>query len=198
MTEAQTESGGGVRETMGQAVDKSKETAQQGVEKAKETAQQGLEKAKESAGGALTRQLDEQSTMAGERASTLAQAARRVADELRGQGDEETAKVTEAAADRAERFAGYLRDSSGDAFLRDLESFARRRPWVAAAGGFMIGVAASRFIKASAERRGLSGDGQTNGGRYADVEAPAHGRSADVETPEAAPAQHFGHAEGAV
>ena len=53
---------------------------------------------------------------------TLAQAARRVAEELRGQGDEETAKVTEAAADRAERLAGYLRDSSGDAFLRDVES----------------------------------------------------------------------------
>jgi hypothetical protein len=106
--------------------------------------------------------------------------------------------VTEAAADRAERLAGYLRDSSGDAFLRDVESFARRRPWVAAAGGFMIGVAASRFIKASAERRRPSGDGQTNGGRYAGVETPAYGGFADVETAEAAPAQHFGHAEGAV
>ena len=63
----------------------------------------------------------------------------------------------------------------------------------------MIGVAASRFIKASAERRRPSGDGQTNGRTVClSVETPAYGGFADVETAEAAPAQHFGHAEGAV
>jgi hypothetical protein len=118
-----------------------------------------------------------------------------VADQLRRHGDEETARMTEAAADRADRFAGYLRDADGDAFLRDLEGFARRRPWVAAAGGLMIGLAASRFIKASAERRSLSGNGRGDDGRYAEVEARAYGRFADVPR---APAQHFGHAEGAV
>jgi hypothetical protein len=194
MTDTQSESGGAVREAMGEAAEKSKETAQQGLEKAKESAG----KAKETAAGMLTRQLDERSTIAGERATAFVGAARRVADELRGQGDEETARMTEAAADRADRFAGYLRDANGDAFIRDLEGFARRRPWVAAAGGLMIGLAASRFIKASAERRSLSGNGRGDGGRYADVEAaPAYGRLADVEAPRA-PAQHFGHAEGAV
>ena len=85
--------------------------------------------------------------------------ARRVAEDLRGQGDEETARLTEAAADRAERLSGYLRDSDGDRFLRDIEGFARRRPMVAATAGFLVGLAASRFVKASAERRALSTNG---------------------------------------
>ena len=185
MTDTQTESGGAVREAMGQAVEKGKETAQEGIDKAKETA-----------GGVLSRQLDERSTMAGERAGAFVQAARRVAGELRGQGDEETARMTEAAADRAERLAGYLHDAKGDAFLRDNESFTRRRPLLAAAGGFMIGLAASRFFKASAERRSLSANGEVNGAQY---EALAHSRGlADPEAAAGSPAQHFGHAEGAV
>jgi hypothetical protein len=58
---------------------------------------------------------------------------------------------------------------------------------LAVAGGFMIGLAASRFLKASAERRSLSGGGEVNGGPHADLEGSSP-----------APAQHFGHAEGAV
>jgi hypothetical protein len=179
VTETPVESGSAVRETMGEALEKGKETAQQGIEKAKESAGE--------ARGVLTRQLDERSTMAGERANAFARTARRVAGEFRGEGDEETARLTEAAADRAERLASYLGDSSGDAFLRDLENFARRRPLLAAAGGFMIGVAASRFLKASAERRSRSGNGGVNGGAYADLAASSP-----------APAQPFGHAEGAL
>jgi hypothetical protein len=192
------ESGDGMRDAMGQAVEKSKETAQQGVEKAKETAQHGIEKAKESAGSMLTRQLDERTTIVGERASSFVEAARRVSEELRRQGDEGTAQVTEQAAERTERFAQYLRDADGEAFLKDVESFARRRPLLAAAGGFMIGLAASRFIKASAERQGLPGNGGTTGKRYPDLEAPTYDdRFAATAAPDA-PAQHFGHAEGAV
>jgi hypothetical protein len=82
--------------------------------------------------------------------------------------------------------AGYLRDSEGETFLRDLESFARRRPVLAAAAGFVAGVAASRLVKASAERRAHSGngnvtDGETDGG----------------DTPVSAPVEYFGPAEAA-
>ena len=76
VTDTQSESGGAVREAMGQAAEKSRETAQQGIEKAKQTAGE--------ARGVLTRQLDERSTMAGERANAFAQAAHRVADESAG------------------------------------------------------------------------------------------------------------------
>jgi len=175
MTETSGESASAVRETMNQALEKSKDTAQQGVEKAKEAAGE--------ARGAVAQRLDERSTMAGERVSGLAQVARRVAEELRGQGDEETARLTEAAADRAERLSGYLRDSDGDRFLRDIEGFARRRPVAAATAGFLVGLAASRFVKASAERRAFS----TNG----DAESTERRHS----THQAVPQQYVGHAE---
>ncbi len=175
MSEASGESASAVRETMGQALEKSKDTAQQGVEKAKEAAGK--------ARGVVAQQLDERSTVAGERVSGLAQAAQRVAGELRGEGDQETAKLAEAAADRAERLSGYLRDSDGDRFLRDIEGFARRRPMVAATAGFLVGLAASRFLKASAERRAFStnGDAESTERRYS--------------THQAAPQQYFGPAE---
>ena len=37
--------------------------------------------------------------------------------------------------------------------LTDLERFARRRPWVTAGAGVLAGFVASRFVKASADRR---------------------------------------------
>ena len=174
MIETSGESGSAVRETMGQALDRSKDTAQQGVEKAKAAAGQ--------ARGAVAQQLDERSSMAGKRVSGLAQVARRVAVDLRGEGDEETARLTEAAADRAERLSGYLRDSDGDRFLRDIEGFARRRPMVAATAGFLVGLAASRFVKASAERRAFSTNGDGSETRYGDAQRST-------------PAQYFRHAE---
>jgi hypothetical protein len=168
VTDTQVESESGVRETLGQAVEKGKETAQAGLEQAKETADQ--------ARGMVSQQLDQRSKVAGDGALGLADAARRIASELRGEGQEETARLTEAAADRAERLGGYLRRTEGDQFLRDIEDFARRRPMLAAGAAFVIGLAASRFVKASAERRAMSGDRHepdgrsTRGERYA---APA-------------------------
>ena len=62
-------------------------------------------------------------------------------------------QVTDAAADRVERLGGYLERTSGDELLRDAEDFARRRPWMVAGFGLVAGLAASRFLKASSERR---------------------------------------------
>jgi hypothetical protein len=67
--------------------------------------------------------------------------------------------VTEGAADRIERLGGYLERTSGDAFLRDAEDLARQRPWIVAGLGLMVGLAASRFLKASSERRYDSSQG---------------------------------------
>ena len=65
MSETSGESASAVRETMGQALEKSKDTAQQGVEKAKEAAGK--------ARGVVAQQLDQRSSVAGERVSGLAQ-----------------------------------------------------------------------------------------------------------------------------
>ena len=47
----------------------------------------------------------------------------------------------------------WLERSDGDQILNDVEGFARRKPWAVAAGGLVLGLAASRFLKASSSER---------------------------------------------
>jgi ElaB/YqjD/DUF883 family membrane-anchored ribosome-binding protein len=119
------------------------------TEQAKEKAQEGAQQAKRG----LRDQVDQRSTTAGERVSSMAGDARSVADELRNQGKEQPAKLAEQAAQRAESLGNYLQRSDGDTILRDAEDFSRQRPWAVIAGGLALGFAASRFLKASSSRR---------------------------------------------
>jgi hypothetical protein len=120
-------------------------TTEQATEKAQETAQQAKRGVRD--------QVDQRSTQAGERVSSMAQDARSVAGELRNQGKDQPAKLAEQAAQRAESLGDYLQRSDGDTILRDLEDFGRKRPWAVIAGGLALGLAASRFLKASSSRR---------------------------------------------
>jgi hypothetical protein len=120
-------------------------TAQQAKDKAQE--------AKEQAGSRLRDQLDQRSTDAGRQVSGTAEDARGVARHLREQGKEQPAKLAEQAADRADRLGEYLQSSDADRILRDVEDFGRRRPMAIMLGGLAVGFAASRFLKASSERR---------------------------------------------
>jgi ElaB/YqjD/DUF883 family membrane-anchored ribosome-binding protein len=125
-------------------------------EKAREVAGQAQDKAREAAGqarGRASQEVDRRSTQAGEQVSSNASDARSVADELRKQGKDTPARYVEQAADRAERLGGYLQESDGDRILRDVEDFARRNPWAVAAGGLVLGFAASRMLKASSGER---------------------------------------------
>jgi len=124
-------------------------TAEQAKEKAKEQAQQAAGQAR----GALRGQVDQRSTMAGERVNSLASDVRSVSDQLREQGKDQPAKLAEQAAERAERVGSYLRDSDADRILDDIEDFGRRQPWAVIAGGVAVGLVASRFLKASSSRR---------------------------------------------
>ena len=98
-------------------------------------------------------QVDTRSTQAGEQVSSVADALRRTSQSLREEGNEAPAKVTERVAEQAERFGTYLRDSDADQILSGVESLARRRPWAFAAGGLVVGMIASRFLKASSGGR---------------------------------------------
>jgi hypothetical protein len=124
-------------------------TAQQAKDKAQETAQQAAGQAKSK----VRDQIDQRSTDAGERVSSMAADVRSVGDELRKQGKDQPAKLAEQAAQRAESLGDYLQRADGDTILSDLEDFGRRRPWAVIAGGVVLGVAASRFLKASGSRR---------------------------------------------
>jgi hypothetical protein len=125
---------------------------EQVAEKA-EVAQEKAGQAARQARGRLRDQVDQRSTQAGERLAGTATDARSVAEELRRQGKDAPARLVEQAAGQADRAAAYLKTASGDRILRDVEDFARSKPWAVAAGGLALGFAASRFLKASSSRR---------------------------------------------
>jgi ElaB/YqjD/DUF883 family membrane-anchored ribosome-binding protein len=159
-------------------------------EKAREVAGQAQDRAREAAGqarGRVSQEVDRRSTQAGEQVSSSASDARSVADELRKRGKDAPARYVEQAADRAERFGGYLQESDGHRILRDVENFTRRNPWAVAAGGLLLGFAASRMLKASSGERyrsSLSTRSNDATGEYRG-EAGGHGTRASQFEPHA-------------
>jgi hypothetical protein len=137
----------------GQAPDSAAGKAQ---DKAQEAASQAQEKAQQAAGQARNRvrdEVDTRSTQAGEQAGSVAQDVRSVGEHLRSQGKDKPAEYADKAAERVADLGDYLKRSDGDAILRDVERFGRERPWAVIAGGVALGIAASRFLKASSSRR---------------------------------------------
>jgi ElaB/YqjD/DUF883 family membrane-anchored ribosome-binding protein len=128
----------------------------QAREKATEVADQAREKAGEAADqarGRLREEVEQRSTKLGEQVGSTASDLRTVGEELRKQGKDTPAKMADQAADRSERVGRYLSQSDAERILNDVEDFARRRPWAVVAGGIALGVAASRFLKASSSER---------------------------------------------
>jgi hypothetical protein len=123
------------------------------VDQTKEKAQEAVGQAKEKAGGQVRTQVDQRSTEAGQRVGGFASDVRSVGEQLRKDGKDSPAKLADQAAERAERLSDYLTHSDADRILGDVEDFGRRQPWAVVAGGLMLGLAASRFLKASSSRR---------------------------------------------
>lgn len=144
----------------------------------------------------LKEQVDQRSTQAGQQVNTVADDVRTVAGELRNQGKDKPAQYADKAAERVQGVGQWLERSDGDQILRDAESFARRNPWAVAAGGLVLGLAASRFLKASSGERyraSLSnGSGTTspNGSPTEEVSAPPPNGSPAVQ-----PDREFGGGE---
>ncbi len=111
----------------------------------------------------LKEQVDQRSTDAGQQVNTVADDVRTVAGELRNQGKDKPAQYAEQAAERVQSVGQWLERSDGDQILRDVEGFARRNPWAVAAGGVALGLAASRFLKASSGERYRSSLDNGNG-----------------------------------
>jgi len=102
----------------------------------------------------LRDQLNDRTAQVGGQARSLAEALRRSGTEVR-QGPEgaAVAQITSGMADRLERAGDYLERANGDEMLRDAERFIRSRPWLLAGAAAAAGLAASRIVKASSERR---------------------------------------------
>jgi hypothetical protein len=113
--------------------------------------------------GQMREQVDQRSTQVGRQIGSAADDVRSVAEELRAQGKETPARYANQAAEKAQQAGEWLRDADGDQILRDVEDFARRKPWAIAAGGLALGFAASRLLKASSGERYRSSVSNVNG-----------------------------------
>jgi hypothetical protein len=132
------------------------ETATDIREQAQEKAQEAQEKAQQVASKASDQartQIDQRSTELGHRVGSTADDIRTVGQQLREQGKDQPAKIADQAAGHVERVGSWLRESDSDKLLSDVEDFGRRQPWALALGGLALGIAASRFLKASSNQR---------------------------------------------
>lgn len=128
------------------------EKVQEGGKQLGEAVQEQASQAKELGVDKLSEQLDARTTEVGSQARSLAAALRESGQRMQGESGA-AARLTSGAADRLERVGGYLERSRGDEMLQDVERFARERPWLVAGAAAAAGLVASRFLKASSERR---------------------------------------------
>jgi hypothetical protein len=149
MTEHTTGSTFGSTATGGSTTDQVKDQVRDKAQMAQDKAKGAFGQAR----GQLRDQVDHRSTQAGERVANTAADVRSIADQLRQQGKDTPARMVDQVAGQAERFGDYLKGASGDRILRDIEGFARSKPWLVAAGGLALGFAASRMLKASSSSR---------------------------------------------
>jgi ElaB/YqjD/DUF883 family membrane-anchored ribosome-binding protein len=123
--------------------------ASQAQEKVQQTAQQ----ASHTAARYVREQTETRSKQLAGELQDLAGALRRSSHSLHADGKSSTATGIESVVDRIEGLGRYLGQTGGDQMLRDIESFGRRKPWGMIGVGLGLGVAASRFLKASSSRR---------------------------------------------
>jgi len=122
------------------------DVAQKGIESVRGATDQALGRARE--------QVDTRSTQVGQQMLSVADAARQVGENLRGEpGQEQPAKVVDAVAERVERLGGYLERTDSNSLLDEIDRLGRRSPTALVAGGVVVGIIAARFLKASSENR---------------------------------------------
>ena len=107
------------------------------------------------------KQADRGREMAAEGIDKVAQTVRRFSTDL--QTDQpQIANAALTAADQADKVAQYLRQTDARQIIGNVEDVARRQPLIFLGGAFLLGVAASRFIKAAAGDRSAQA-GQRSG-----------------------------------
>ncbi|MFL6194781.1 MAG: hypothetical protein ACJ75H_11465 [Thermoanaerobaculia bacterium] len=145
--------------------------AQQAKEQAKNLAQDAKEQAKGAANQArdhVQELVGRQKDQAAERLGSLAGALREAGRKLNeGEQAGDFGRYADRAAEQVERLSTYLRDHDARSFVRDTETFARRRPDLFLGGTFIAGLMLARFLKASGPEQGTAGyDGGNYGGNW--------------------------------
>ena len=115
-----------------------RQTRDKVVEQAKTT----LREARDRAGTGLTEGRRRAADQIGEMGGAL----HRAGERLRDEDQPKLAAAADSIGRQAERAADYLRERDGKAIASDVGSLTRRRPGVALAGAFLLGVVVARIF----------------------------------------------------
>ena len=128
------------------------------IEQAKQQAQKVVEQTQQKAGEVLDQAKVQTMSWAEDRKQDMAQSLSDVAvavlqtgESLRGQSpsNSKVAEVTDRAAEITDRAASYLRDTSVDQMIGEVEGFGRSEPVLFLVGAAALGFIAARFLKSS-------------------------------------------------
>lgn len=135
------------------------EQAQGVVDQVQQVAGQVAGQAKQQA----VSQVETQKGQAAEGLGTVAEAARGLGDQLREKDQAGLAGYVDQAAERIEHFSEYVRSTDVNDILGDAQQFARRQPSLFLGGAFLVGLAASRFLRSTAPAMGSRSTGRPGG-----------------------------------
>jgi ElaB/YqjD/DUF883 family membrane-anchored ribosome-binding protein len=135
------------------AAEATQEKGKELVSKAQEQVQTKTHELRGEAEFQVREQVEQRSTQLGRQVQSVGHALRNSSQQLQNDGKETPAKLVEQVAGKADNLGSYLQEADADRILHDVESFARRRPWLTAGIGAAAGFLASRFVKASSNRR---------------------------------------------
>lgn len=163
--------------------------AQDAKEQAKSLASDAKEQAKDMANQArdhVQTLVGQQKDQAADRLRSLAGALREAGRKLNeGQQAGDFGQYADRAAQQVEKLSTYLRDSELRDFVRDTETFARRRPEIFLGGTLIAGLMLARFLKASSPK-GLGSSGY-DGGNWTGYPQSARGSGSSLGTPAGRP-----------
>ena len=128
------------------------------MEQAKEQAKKVVEQTQQKAGEVLDQAKNQTKSWAEDRKQAVAHSLSDVAvavmqtgENLRGKGSGtgKVADMTDYAAEVTDKAASYLRNTSVDQMIGEVENFGRREPMLFLAGAAALGFLAARFLKSS-------------------------------------------------
>lgn len=159
------------------------EDARQEAEKLAEEVQQSAQAAGEKLQRKTVQVVEKQKSAAAEEISTFRDAIHAASHKLREEDNERVAEYAESAADTLGQAADYLRDRNLSELTSDIENFARRRPEFFYGGLLATGLAVSRFLKASSERRRADTSGSRHQQNISHTQISGHGLQQEYGAP---------------
>jgi hypothetical protein len=125
------------------------------VDQAKRTATETAS----SAGDMVRQRADDQYHRLGQRLDDIVKNLNQVADGLDKGGSPGTSNIVHGATRQVERVSGYVQGTSAEDVLSDANRYAKQHPWTVIIGGVIVGLAASRFVKAAMPSMGGESEG---------------------------------------